>query len=295
MLVPGCKNVNEIENNRVVTACFANNNGNKIDYDFYVSVPSGGEGGEDSGSKSSAKVYNFKAKNFSDAILEFEKSGAYKVDFTHISFFMGNKKYFDNNFANDEKYIRKYITATPLVYTAVYNGELKKLVESVDKEYNSKPQDFIKNIFSAKSSFLSLTMSELCLSANNPFYTSVVPVIDIKKQGDANLPEIKTVMMYSIKNGGVNLSDNDFDVYNNWRKNYKTASNGYKIQLKNDIVHIELKDKSLKYVVQKYMTNNIDPLNIRYYMKKCFLTYDNYSAYVKSYNLSETKFIGDST
>jgi hypothetical protein len=51
--------------------------------------------------------------------------------------------------------------------------------------------------------------------------------------------------MYSIKNGGVNLSDNDFDVYNNWRKNYKTASNGYKIQLKNDIVYIGYKFVSL--------------------------------------------------
>lgn len=288
----GCGNVSEIENNRVVTACIVTKTKSDVTYGFYVSVPSGGEGGEDSGSKSSIKVYDFKADNFSDALKNFEKGGAYKADFSHITLFMGNEKYYSENFEQDEEYIRKHMSATPLMYTNVYKGEKNDFFQCIKDEYNSKPEEFAKNIFSANNSYLSCMMSELSLSANNKFYTALIPVIEIKKQGKNKLPEITAVTLFSKKQGIEWVNGKDFNSYSNWRKNFRNITDGYKIKKDENGVKIILDDYSFAQTAIKYAQKKLDILNVEYYLKKNFLTYEKYKDYISNFDISKTQFSG---
>lgn len=289
----GCDHVGEIENNRVITACYVKKTNTKLTYGFYVSVPTGSEGGEDSGSKSSAKVYEFDAENFENAIELFEKSGVDKTDVTHISLLVGNRQYFNNVFNKDEKYIRKIITATPLVYSCIYDGEQKDLVECINKEYNSKAEDFVKNIFSGKTSELSCMLSEIVLSANNKFYTSAIPVVEISKKGENKLPEIVNTCFFTKDNRIQTIDKNYHNMYVKWRKKYNPVSKGYKINVNDNKFVVNIKDINILKIATVLARYNIDMLNVRYYGKKCFLTYDKYYKFINDYKLAETIFKSD--
>ena len=294
VFVSGCVEIREIENNRVVTACVATKNGNELTYSFYVSVPSGGEGGEDTGSKSSAKIYDYKSVSFSDALDNFEMSGAYKSDFTHISIFIANEAYYNENFKYDEKYIRKHISATSLMYANVYNGEKGDLFDCIKNEYNSKPEEFAEYVFSGNNSALSCKMSELSLAINNKYYTAVIPVIEINKRGKHKLPEINCMSVFSDNKNPEYMNDSDFKVYSNWRKKHKNMSDGYSIKKEGEKVVALLSDKSLCETAAKFADKETDILNIIYYSKNCFLTFENYKKFADKYSISDIKFKVDS-
>jgi len=290
LLLTGCDHIGEIENNRVITACFVNKTDSATVYSFYVSVPSGGEGGEDTGSKSSAKVYDFKASDLTEAIQLFEKSGVEKTDVKHISLFVGNEKYFHEEFSNDEKHIRKNITATPLVYCCIYEGKQDDLVECINKEYNSKAEDFAENIFSDKTSELNCMLSELVLSVNNNEYTSAVPIIEINKKGKNKLPEIKNTAIYS-KEKGINILDEkNHDIYVKWQKKYTPLVRGYTVDVDDDKFNVKLKDGSILTLAKKLAEKDIDILNVKYHGKKCFFTFNKYLAFINNSDFKKTVF-----
>ena len=288
MLVCGCTKVSEIENNRLITACMVTKHNDDIVYNFYVSVPAGNEGGEDSGSKSDARLYEYRAKNFSDALNKFEDSGVEKTDISHMSLFAGNKEYFDDKFHDDDKHIRQRIPATSLVYVCISNDNYK-LAECINAEYDSKARDFSKNILDSSSTEFNCMMTNLSLSVHNAAFTAAIPLVELKKHGDNLLPEITGVSFYANKSVSLSLDGDEFHKYNNWRKKARNESDGYKLRVKNNELIVYIKDKSMRTLADRYLRQNVDILNCTYYAKKCFMTYDSYSRFIS--NLKKTEII----
>lgn len=285
LFVCGCTKVYEIENNRIITACMVAKHNNDIIYSFYVSVPAGNKGGEDTGSKTAAKVYEYHAKNFSDALNKFEDSGVEKTDISHMSLFSGNKEYFNDRFYDDDKYIRQRIPATSLVYVCV-SEDSNKLAECINDEYNCKARDFAKNILDSSSTEFNCMMTNISLSVHNTSFTAAIPVIQLKKHGDNLLPEITGVSFYSNTSVPLSLDGDEFREYNNWRKKNKNESDGYKVRVDRDNLIVKLNDNSVRTVAEKYLKQGVDILNCVYYAKKCFLTYDSYNKFFDNINIT---------
>lgn len=282
----GCSRVNEIENKRLITGCLVTKQNNDIIYNFYVSVPSGNEGGEDSGSKSAAKLYEYHARDFSDALSKFEDSGVEKIDISHMSLFAGNKEYFDDKFYDDEEHIRQRISATSLIYVCIADDS-KKLAECINVEYDSKAQEFAKNILDSSSTEFNCMMTNLSLSVHNANFTAAIPVVELKKHGDNLLPEITGVSFYVNKSIPLSLDEHEFEEYNNWRKNARNESDGYKLSVKNNNLIVHLKDKDLYTLASRYLKQEVDILNCTYYAKKCFTTYDSYNKFISNLKKSD--------
>ncbi len=278
----GCNRINEIENNRIITACIATKTKNEIKYGFYVSVPSGDDGGEDSGSKSSSKLYEFKADNFSHALSLFEDSGTEKTDISHISLFAANKEYFEELFIKDEKYIREKIPAIPLVYTCMVDTDYSDLIECINTEYGSKAEDFSKNVFDTSSTVFNCMMSEMSLSVFNNNYTSVLPVIKINNRGDGIVPEIISAAFYTSDSDIAVLKSMEYNIYGKWIKKYKKKCDGYELYADNGYLNVKTKNKKMSDLAGEYILRGTDILNCKYYAKKCFLTMESYDKFVKT-------------
>jgi len=289
----GCEHAEEIETNRVITACIITSDTQKINYGFFVSVPQGSEGGEEGGSKSSGKLYEFSAANFNDAIKQFEQNGQQKIDIAHMSLLAADINYFKEHFLNDEKYIRKTISATPLINTCIIDCDKQSFVECINNEYLSKAEDFSSNVLKNKSIPYNSTISELSLAANNKFYTSTIPVIKLNSHGEYFLPEIKGVVIYSQINGPFYLTDEEFKIYTKWMKKHKDISKSYKINIDKNNLVTHIPDKEIVDLARKYALMNIDILNVKYHAKKCFLTYNDYKKYFNDYNLISAVFTED--
>lgn len=290
LLLGGCNKVYEIENNRIITACIAIKDEDTVKYGFYVSIPTGSDGGEDSGSKSSSKIYEYVAKNFSHALSLFEDSGTEKTDISHISLFAANKAYYDDCFKADEKYIRDKIPAIPLVYTCMIDDNYEDLIECINNEYRSIAEDFSKNIFNSSSTKFNCMMSELSLSVCNKNYTASIPVLNIHKRGEGIMPEITSVAFYSHDSDIAILNKNEFDIYGKWIKKYEEESRGYKLTASKDKLIVKTKEMNICKLADKYIENGIDILNTKYYSKKCFLTYESYDNFIRELNKTNNIF-----
>lgn len=288
-----CENINEIEKNTVVTACIVKTENNMPVYMFYVSVPKGAENKEGSGLQSS-KVYEFRAKNFSRATELFNDAGTHKLDISHLTLFAADKSYFENTFANDEQYLRKSIPSTPLIYTFMYDGNIKNFVKCINSQYSSKADNFAKSLFESKTSPYTCTLSELSLAEHNKYYTAILPVVNISDYGDNILPNISGTAVYS-SHGGLNiLTDDEHLVYSEWRKKHKRESEAYNLSVNKNILKVKLKNSLILDVARKYSMMNVDILNLKYYARRCFWTYNSYNSFMNNFSLWNIMLVGDS-
>lgn len=288
-----CGRVYEIENNTVITACIADYKDKSASYSFYVSVPDGSEGGEDTGSKSSAKVYKLYADNFSAAIKLFEKSGIERADVNHLTLFAATKAYYKDKFSYDEKYLHNSIPSSSLVYACVVNDDTSEIIDCLDNEYKSKADDFAHNVFESSSTAYKCTLSELFLACNNPYYTAAIPVIETETYGENKMAVYRGTAVYSLHGGTHFLTEPEHKTYMKWRKKYPRESQGYKLDIYNDNLMVKLKDISIGDTATKYALMNIDILNARYYSTRCFLNYEDYEDFYNSYNMINCVITGD--
>ncbi len=287
LLFCGCSRTNEIENNRIVTACIVNTDFLGTNYGFYVSVPSGSEGGEDSGAKSSSRLYEYKADSFDEAISMFEDSGTEKIDISHISLFAANEEYFARKFASDEKHIRDEISATSMIYTCIISNEYTELAKCINEEYDSKAEDFSKNLFDSTSTEFNCMMTEVSLSVNNPMYTASIPIISIQNRGEGIMPEISSVAFFAGPDK-LSVAENDeFITYSNWRRKSSPFDCKCNIMAKDGKFYVSVDNESVARLSKKYLQSGTDILNIKYFGKKCFLTYDEYNHFINSLSDSD--------
>lgn len=279
-----CKKIYEIENNKLVAACSIKVHNDKVNYGFYISYP-GGDSKDASGSEISLVLCEFTADNFSKAIKKLKNSGSLKLDVSHISFISGDTEYFKNYFKDDEKHLRKSIASTSLINCFIYEGENEDLTKCLKSEYNSKTNNFTKALFQNNENPYSCTLSELFLAHHNEFYTLAIPMVSVSKKGKANLPDINGTTIYSSQSGLNMLSKNEHTVYSKWRKNYLNESRGYRISQKEKTLKVSVKDKSITDLARKYAMMNVDVLNVKYYGRRCFNTYEKYKSFMNRLNL----------
>lgn len=293
ILLCGCDHVQEIENNRIITACIVKKDEDAVTYGFYVSVPSGSEGGEDSGSKSVGRLYEFEADNFHEAVKLFENSGQHRIDISHMSLLAADINYFNEYFSYDEKYIRECISATPLIYTCILSGDQNAFVECMSTEYNSKADDFSKSILDSPGTAFKCTFPELSLAVNNKYSTVVIPSVSVETHGEISLPVLGGAAVYSRSDGARSMTDDEFAIYSNWRKKHKSKSDLFKLDVDGKSLVARLDDKNIVDVARKYALMNIDILNTKYHAKKCFLSYKAYEEFMDNYNFMSVKFLGE--
>lgn len=289
----GCDYIKEIEDNTVITACIASVEDGKTNYGFYVSVPEGAEGGEDTGSKSSAKLYEFYAGNFKEAISLFQNSGIERADVSHLTLFAATADYYLQKFVHDEKYIRSCIPSSSLVYTCVVNKDTSQLISCLDNEYKSKADDFTNNTFKSTTTPYKCTLSELSLACNNPYYTASIPVIETRSYGDNNMPTYAGTALYSQESGLSFLTKNEHASYVKWRKKYPCEMQGYKLDIYDDKLSIKLNDNTIKDICVKYSLMDTDVLNAKYYSVRLFKTYEEYKDFFDNYNMMNCVISGD--
>jgi len=255
-----------------------------VNYGFYISYP-GGDSKDASGSENSLVLCEFKADNFSGALKKLKNSGSLKLDISHISFISGDTEYFKNYFTDDEKYLRKSISSTPLINCFIYDGKNEDLTKCLKSEYDSKANNFTKALFQKNENPYGCTLSELSLACHNEFFTLAIPVVSISKKGKAILPKISATSLYSSKSGLTNLSKKEHTIYSKWRESYLNESRAYSLSQKNKSLNVSLKDKKLTDIVRKYSLMNVDILNVRYYGRRCFNTYEKYKKFMNRLNL----------
>lgn len=294
LILSACGRIYEIEDNTVITACIADYKDNALSYSFYVSVPDGSEGGEDTGSKSSAKVYKIYADNFSHAIKLFEKSGIERADVNHLTLFAATKAYYKEKLSYDEKYLHSSIPSSSLVYACVVNDDTSQIIDCLDNEYKSKADDFAHNVFESSSTPYKCTLSELFLACNNPYFTCAIPIIETESYGENKMAVYHGTAMYSLQGETHFLTEDEHQTYMKWRKKYPRESQGYKLDIYNDNLMVKLNDISIVDIAGKYTLMNFDILNAKYYAKRCFLNYEDYEAFFKNYNMINCVITGDS-
>lgn len=279
-----CKKIYEIENNKLVAACSFKAENNKVSYGFYISQ-AGGDSKDASGSENSLMLLEFVANNFSEALNMFNESGIFKTDLSHISFICANEKYFNEFFNNDEKYLREFVPSSPLINCFVYDEDVNMLTQCLNKEYKSKANNFAKALFQNEEHPYNCTLSELSLSKHNKFYTSSIPKVSISKNTDTFLPKVSGTALYSSKLKIVSLTGDEHNKYSLWIKNYSNESRGYKLSRKNEKINVTLKNKDILHLARKYSIMNIDVLNIKYYGRRLFTSYQKYNDFMDSLNL----------
>ena len=268
-----CKKIYEIENNKLVAACNIKTKNDKLCYGFYISYP-GGDSKDASGSENSLMLLEFIAGNFSEALNKFNESGVFKTDLSHISFICA-----------DEKHLRETIPSGPLVNCFIYDDDVNTLTECLNKEYNSKANNFSKSLFQNDEHPYNCTLSELSLAKHNEFYTASIPKVSISQNSNTFLPRVSGTVLYSLNSDVVSLNADEHKKYSRWIKNYSNESRGYKISMKNKKINVFLKDKDIIHIVRKYAIMNIDVLNIKYYGRRLFTTYKKYSRFMNTLNL----------
>lgn len=279
-----CKKLYEIENNKLVAACSFKMENNKVNYGFYISYP-GGDSKDASGSENSLMLLEFTAKNFGEALDMFNKSGIFKTDLSHISFICADEKYFNKFFGNDEKHLREMVPSSPLINCFIYDEDINMLTQCLNKEYKAAANDFTKALFQNDEHPYNCTLSELSLSKHNEFYTASIPKVSILKNGETFLPHLSGTALYSSNSKIVSLSTDEHKKYSRWIKNYSNESRGYKISMKNKKINVSLKDKDILHLARKYAIMNADLLNIKYYGRRLFTTYQKYNSFMDNLNL----------
>jgi len=285
-----CSSFTEIENNIVVTACFAVPDGEHSYYSFYVSGMQSGGDSESEGSKSYGREYRIEADNFSDAITMLKNSGMGSVDLNHMSLFAGNRLYFDEAFTGDEKTLRKFINVAGLTYTAIVPDDYRIIIDCINSEYGASTADFSESLLDVKVSGLSSTLAELSFCINNKYYTSAIPEIIVREVDDAKLPSVGCISIFSVNHRLIPLNKDETETYIAWRKQNARYYNMYKIYNNGKNLSVVLSDMKIKDIASKYSLMNVDILNIKYYSMKKFLTYNNYRKFFAKYNLYNTKY-----
>lgn len=282
-----CDKISEIENKSIVTACIAIKDDN-TKYGFYISVPSGAEGGQEEGSKSGAKYYEFEADNFNSALMKFKESVSDDVDISHMNLFAGNDKYYEDKFEYDEKYISRRISVSSLVDVCMIKCTEYEFIDCIDSEYDSKASDLAESILTE----FEMNLSKLSLSIHNRNYTARIPVIRLRERGKAKLLEVYTMSYYNPDNGYTLISQKEFDIIKS-KKAY-SDKDICQTEAKSDVLRVKTDNKELASLGEKYALLNTDIFNIRYHLKKEFLYYDSYLDYIKKHDLENVEFVGDS-
>ena len=283
-----CKKIYEIENNKLVAACIFKSENDKVKYGFFISHP-GGDSKDASDGDNSLMFLEFTAHNFSDALDIFNESGIFKTDLSHISFICADEEYFNKFFSSDEKHLRESVTSSPLINCFIYNEETKNLAECLNKEYNGATNDFTKALFQNGEHPYNCTLSELSLAKNNEFYTVTIPKVSIMQNSDTFLPRLSGTALYSLNSNLTSLTNDEHNKYSRWIKNYSNESRGYKITKKNKKINVSLKNREILHLARKYAIMNIDVLNIKYYGRRLFTTYQSYNDFMKKLNLLNVK------
>ena len=284
LLFCSCKKIHEIENNKLVAACSFKAENNKVVYGFYI-TQAGGDSKDASGSENSLMLLEFTATNFAEALNMFNESGTFKTDLSHISFICADEKYYNDFFNNDEKHLRQSVPSSPLINCFIYDEDVNMLTECLNKEYKSKANNFSKALFQNDEHPYNCTLSELSLSKHNKFYTAIVPKVSILKNGDTFLPHLSGTALYSSNLNMVSLTDDEHNKYSRWQKKYSNESRGYKLSMKKQKINVSLKDKEILHIARKYAIMNVDVLNVKYYGRRLFTTYQKYNSFMNNLNL----------
>ncbi len=281
-----CDDISEIENKSIVTACVAID-GEKTKYGFYISVPSGSEGGDEEGAKSGAKYYEFEANSFNSALKNFKESVSDDVDTAHMNLFAANEAYYRNKFSGDEKHISEAISTAALVDVCMLLCDEYALFDCIGGEYNSKVSEFSESILAD----FEMNLSKLSLAVHNNKYTAKIPVVCLGEHGKAKLPEVCSMSYYNSAKGIDVVSVNEYKELKS--KEYLAENSSYDIKIKSGICTVFLNDKSIADIAEKYAKENTDILNIAYYGKKEFLYYDDYFEFFDKLDLNNVIFMGD--
>ncbi len=286
LTMTACDDISEIENKSIITACVAISAEN-TKYGFYISLPSGADGGEEEGSKSGAKYYEFEANNFNSALMEFKKSVSDDVDISHMTLFAANDAYFKNKFLEDEKYISRRISVTSLVDVCMILCTEYELFDCIDSEYDSKASDFTESILTD----FDMNLSKLSLAVHNKNFTAKIPVVSLRERGKLRLPEVYTMSYFDSDNGYRAISASDYNSISSADALKDDAVQA--IYIKDNKCIVKLKKKSLADLASKYALTNTDIFNIKYIAKKEFLYYNSYLKYFDKLNLADIEFVGD--
>lgn len=283
----GCDSNIEPENKKIVTACSVQNYASGNVYRFYVSVPSGEEGNDDGSNVSSAKVYQFSADNFSNAIDKFVSDGGGEIDMDHVSLFISNENYINEYIKYDEKHIRSKIKMSPMVNFCVNRSSDSDIFDCITSEYDGNVERFATFMFENSNKDVSCSISDIALSLHNRFYTSVIPTIKVTDQTENPLVEICALYFYNLRTHGKFLDGNDMQRYRDLinQKGRNTISDA--MFIKNGRLYLNISgniDGSISTVkfVKKCYRENIDVFNCMYLSKKLFLTRNAYYDFIKN-------------
>ncbi len=292
----GCSQTSEIENTKLVTACYAQCTNDDVTYKFYVSVP-GSEGGESEEGKSASKgkIFEFKAKNFSQALSSFRNSTSDIIDTGHVSLFAAHPQYLDLKFKSDQEYIRKEIRTTPVMYYCV-SQDADALFEFISSECDGNPGMFSEDMFEKRNNYLACTATELHFAFKNKYYTAAVPVVDISSGSSSPVAKHSGVYACSDVSGTFFVSENDFEIYKICRKKLYGSKKFYDINILDGKMQINInkkieKSKEITEFANKYSSLGFDLLNCIYFSKKKFPTYDSYKAYVDNLSVLNLNFV----
>ena len=294
-LFGGCTASSEIENKKIVTACSAEAALSGKIYKFYVSVPSGEDGGEDGSFVSSAKIYEFKSKNFEKAVEQFKSDGGGEIDLDHVGLFISDKNYLESCFEDDEPYIRRQIKMNPMVNFCIDLSGGNEIFDCISTEYDGNTENFTSFMFEKSNSDVSCSISDIALAVYNKYYTAVIPVIKTVDMDKGSLANICAVSFY---NTGDNVKIIDGDDCENFRT--LISENGKKlisrfVFLKNGRLHLAIPDDfkgrdDFLSLAKKNFAENYDIFNCMYYSKRLFITSSDYFKFMNENSLSDVIF-----
>lgn len=278
------------EDSKLVTACFASQDGLYQSYGFYVSTPSGQDNSEDGASAPGSKLYVFFAGSLKDAVDEFEKNCG-KADFSHMSMFLTDIGYLSEQIKTDMSYINKRIKVNPLIKIFVTINEPQSIFEAINTGYNSSPRDYISAAFNGERKKLLCTLSELFFSVCNPIYMASVPYISAEEVSEPIVTH-SGFYLYDGSGSGVGVYGEDFEILESHIRKYGKTFDFGKVSFRNGgfVAEINAESKAVAGLAERFRQKNYDILNVRYYGRKCFLTYEEYEDIINNYDNSDIEF-----
>lgn len=295
LLFGGCTASSEIENKKIVTACSAESALSGKIYKFYVSVPSGEDGSEDGSFVSSAKIYEFKSRNFEEAVEQFKSDGGGETDFDHVSLFISDKNYLESCFEDDEPYIRRQIKMNPMVNFCLDLSGGNEIFDCISSEYDGNTEKFTSFMFEKSNSDVSCSISDMALAVYNEYYTAAVPVIKTVDMDKSSLANICAVSFYTPGETVKILDGSDCESYRSLiSENGKKFISGM-IYLKKGNMYLAIPDDfkgkdDFLSLAKKNFAGNYDIFNCMYYSKRLFITSSDYFKFMNENSLSDVIF-----
>lgn len=285
----GCSYSGNIKNINAVTAVGIFKKGAEFEYCFMIGKSS--KDSKDTNEEEKGKIYSFEANNFDEAVKRFEHNLG-TIDFGHLGAIISDVEYLSLRLSNDFRKIKNRVNISPLInfYVSENRTDVFKTIAS---SYDSSPDVFVKKCFPGKRKAFLCSLPEIYLANLNKHFNACLPVVSVDSKNMTL--NCNGFVVFSKKTGTIPIAQKEFEVLSSYYEKFAKSSGGFKTEVKNHNLKIVFynavkQGDAIVNISKKYLNSGFDVLNVIYFSRSCFATYDAYEHFVENINLNEVEF-----